>query len=201
MESGAEHSEKQTPVVTTRVRLVFVAAVALFAAQSHFIHRFGEPYPAIVMPGFAGSGGYRDGVVEIDRFEAVFVAEGEEYSFPPKVLLEEFPVSHHGAIASTSLTPRNDLPQPVPRASRSARLRDAIFPGYAARAASRNSPDSLASLQEWLSGRARVLVPGRQVARVEIRWFKETIGLDNGKQTTQRDPSGTLIVELDGERK
>ncbi len=189
----------QPPLVTPRVRLVFVAVVALLAAQSLFIHRFDEPYPAIVMPSFRGSGGYRDGRVEVTRYEVVFLAEGEEFSFHPKTLLEQFPDSHHGALAETSLRPRNEAPRPFSKRSWLHRFRDAIFPGYAASRTSRDSPANIASLQDWLRGRARDLVPGRHVSRVEIRWFRVVFSVDGGRLETDREPTGTLVVPLDGD--
>ncbi len=187
----------QKPHVTVCVRLVFIAAIALFAAQSVFIRRYGEPYPAIVMPGFGGSGGYQDGRVKINRYEAVFVADGEEFSFPPKVLLKEFPDSHHGAI-SESLDPRIEATRVAPK-GRMGRLRDAIFPGYAARSKSRDSPQSIASLKEWLRSRARELVPGRPVSRVEIRWFYEIVRVDGARFENKREPIDTLVITLEGE--
>jgi hypothetical protein len=183
--------------LTTRVRIVFVFAAALLIAQSLFIRRYGEPYPAIVMPGFQGSGGYQDGQVELSSYEAVFVTEGEEFSFPPKVLLEEFPDGHHGAIAFTCLWPRSEPPQGSERGSRFARLTDVIFPGYAARRTSRDSPEHIASLQDWLHSRARALLPDRQVSRVEIRWFRERVRVDGSEFHAEREPTGTLLVPLD----
>jgi hypothetical protein len=188
----------QPPPVSTRIRIVFLTVVALLVAQSLFIYRYGEPYPAIVMPGFSGSGGYRDGRVEIMQYEAVFITEGETFSFPPKVLLEEFPDSHHGTIAYIALTPRSESPQTAQRTSRIARLRDAIFPGYGARKTSRDSPENFASLQDWLRGRARALVPGRRVSRVEIRWFLEKVRIAGTKFHTEREPTGTLVIPLNG---
>lgn len=186
--------------VTSRVRLIFIAAIAVLAAQSVFINRYGEPYPAIMMPGFEGSGGYQEGQVKIVRFEAVFVADGEEFSFQPKVLLNEFPISHHGAISESSLKPRLPSPPAAPP-SRLGSLRDALFPGYAGRRMSRVSPETAASLRNWLQSRGRDLVPGRQVSRVEIRWFRETVQFATGQfagdwRETAREPIYTVVVTL-----
>jgi hypothetical protein len=125
------------------------------------------------------------------------VTEGEEFSFPPKVLLEEFPDGHHGAIAFTCLWPRSEPPQGSERGSRFARLTDVIFPGYAARRTSRDSPEHIASLQDWLHSRARALLPDRQVSRVEIRWFRERVRVDGSEFHAEREPTGTLLVPLD----
>jgi hypothetical protein len=187
------------PQVTVHVRLIFLAAIAFLAVQRLFIHRFGEPYPAIVMPGFNGDGGYQDGQVKIDRYMAVFVADGEEFSFPPKVLLEEFPDSHHGAI-SYVLMPRIESPQVV-ATGRLKRLGDAFFPGIAAWRTSRDSPENIGSLKDWLRSRGGGLVPGRSVSRVEFRWFRETVRVDGGWLESEREPIDTLVITLEGEPK
>lgn len=182
-----------------RVRVIFVTTAVFLAAQTLYIREYGEPYPALVMPGFGGSGGYRDRHVELSRYEAVFITEQEEFTFPPQVLLGEFPDSHHGHIAAASLTPHKER-RPVSAArSKFGRIRDAVFPGYAFARRSHGSPVYLASLGAWLRGRADVLLPGRKVTHVEIRWFRERVRIDGSEFRTERVPTDSLLVDLDGE--
>jgi hypothetical protein len=96
-------------------RIIFSAALALFAAQCWFIKTYGEPYPAIVMPTFVGAGGYSDGEVTFPGYEAVFLADGQEYTFAPTQLLGEFPVSFHRDIAFHALRPLQEAPAKAPR--------------------------------------------------------------------------------------
>jgi hypothetical protein len=176
----------------TRTRIILVVAIVLLVAQNLFMIRFGEPYPAIMLPGFAGSRGYKDGSVKVARYETVFVADGEEFPFSPKVLLSEFPDSHHGAIAK-SFTPPKQLrakPQVGP-------ILEAIFPGYTAWSEFQDSSANGASLKDWLRSRGRVLVPGRTVSRVEFRWFHEIVRVDGTNLVTQREPLDTLTVWLE----
>jgi hypothetical protein len=93
---------------TGPTRFLFLSVAALLCLQSAVVSRFGEPYPAVVMPGFGGSGGYRDGQVELTRYDAVFVTADAEVPVPPRVLLSEFPESQHGAFAATAFRPRPD---------------------------------------------------------------------------------------------
>jgi hypothetical protein len=192
----------QKPVVTSRVRAVFVAVIALLGAQCLFVRFLGEPYPAVAMPTFSGSGGYRDGAIELLRYDAVFVADdGKEFSFGPNVLLAEFPDGHRAAIAANALRPRDEsLPTSAP-GSRVRRIRDAIFPGFAAGNLKRNSPENQGSLEHWLGGRAQTLVPGRTIARAEIRWYRvaSTFGGDGTWTESKRTPDGALVVPLQGE--
>lgn len=186
------------PEVSGRIRALFAGAILLLAAQTFFIHRYGEPYPAIIMPGFEGSGGYRDGEVTLSRYEAVFVADGEEISFPPKVLLNQFPDSLHTTIGRTSIVPPEATIHHEPK-GRSIEILHAIFPGFASRSPSRDSAGFRDSRKAWLKERARALVPGRDVSRVEIRWFLEKIRIVNGQPQATREPQYTLRVDFDGE--
>jgi len=202
MADGSAFPATQKTVVTPRVRALFAAAAALFAGQCVFIHFFGEPYPALAMPTFSGSGGYRDGSVELVRYDAVFVADdGNEFSFAPNVLLADFPDGHRAPIAANALRPRNESLPTSPAGSRVRRIRDAIFPGFAAGNLKRNSPDYEASLQKWLRERAQALVPGQTISRAEIRWYRvaSTFGSDGTWTESKRTPDGTLVVALQGD--
>ncbi len=191
----------EKPCLTPRVRAVFVVVTGLLAAQCAFIHFFGEPYPALTMPTFSGSGGYREGAVEMMRYDAVFISAGAEFSFTPNQLLADFPDGHRAAIAANALRPTTDAPPSSSKASRIRRIQEKIFPGFAAGNLSRRSAENKASLQAWLRGRAESLVPGRPVSRAEIRWYRvaETFGSDGTRVESRRSPDGTLIVPLAGE--
>jgi hypothetical protein len=190
----------EKPCLTPRVRAVFAVIVGLLAVQCAVVHFFGEPYPALTMPTFSGSGGYRDSAVEMTRYNAVFISAGQEFSFTPNQLLAEFPDGHRAAIAANALRPTsNALPGPT-NASRIRRIQATIFPGFAAGNLSRNSAANKASLQTWLRGRAENLVPGRPVSRAEIRWYRvaKTLGANGTPVESRRTPEGTLIVPLAG---
>ena len=183
--------------VSRRTRIIFSAALALFAAQCWFIKTYGEPYPAIVMPTFVGAAGYSDGEVTFPGYEAVFLADGQEYTFAPTQLLGEFPVSFHRDIAFHALRPLQEAPAKAPRTSRLARLRDAIFPGYGATRGPPIDGEYAASLRGWLRGRARQLVPDHAVSAVEIRWYQERVRFAGRAVHGERTPAGSLLIRLD----
>jgi hypothetical protein len=149
-----------------------------------------QSYPDAKRLGFACGVRHRSG--------SEFVTDGEKFTFPSQVLLKEFPVSHHAAI-SDSLRPRIETSHVVPRGPLR-RFRDAIFPGVAARSSSRDSPENLASLKDWLRSRGKDLVPGRAGARVEIHWFQEVVRVDGDRLDIEREPIDTLVVTLDREQ-
>ncbi len=185
----------QQPQVSTRVRLVYCSVLMLLAGQSLFIRYFGEPYPALKMPTFSGSGGYEDGRFKFSRYDAVFLAEGKEYSFPQSVLLAEFPAGYQGTISQKSLRPPSSKTA-VSSTGMLKRIRDTVFPGNADRS---QSPENKASLQDWLRRRGQVLVPNKKVSRVEFRWFTETWSRNGNWVAGEREPTGTLVIALEGE--
>ena len=119
----------EKPCLTPRVRAVFVVVTGLLAAQCAFIHFFGEPYPALTMPTFSGSGGYREGAVEMMRYDAVFISAGAEFSFTPNQLLADFPDGHRAAIAANACG-RRPTHRPAPaRLLEFAAFKRKFFPG------------------------------------------------------------------------
>jgi hypothetical protein len=181
-----------------RSRVILASTVALLLAQCWFIPRFGEPYPAVTMPSFSGSGAYRDGVVSFRNYEAVFIAEGREFPVAPEVLLAEFPDSHHGTIARNVLRPGGEPAVRTGERSRMGRLRDAVFPGLEAWRSAGSTGEKNASLRSWLRRRALAVVPDHQVSRVELRWYRESVRLEGGAVRVERHPEDTLVVPLHG---
>jgi hypothetical protein len=183
--------------ISRRTRIIFALAIVLLTAQYWFIRTYGEPYPAILMPSFAGTGGYSDGRVTVAGYDAVFLADGQEFSFTPAELLAEFPDSYHWTIAYHALRPpRNGPARPQP-ISRLGRIRAAIFPGYQETRGPPIAGESAASLREWLGGRARRLLPGRAVTAVEIRWYRISGVFTSTEPSSPRTPAGTLRIPLD----
>jgi hypothetical protein len=185
------------------IRLVFIAVAIASAIQYGIVNRLGEPYPALMMPGFSGTGGYQDGQVQTRRLEAVFVtAEGEAIAFTQRDLLSDFPDDYHDTIARSFLSP---LPDGATSSSALSsrpgrrRLQYRIFPGMQAGRLNRTSADNIGSLRVWILRRAHTLVPGRNIDRVEFRWYRDTFQNNSGQWVIQRQPIGVFLVRLIGE--
>lgn len=176
----------------TGVRLVFAALALLFALQVVLIGSgVGEPYPALMMPGFVGSGGFTAGTVRVKRMEAVLVHAGGETVVSQRRLLAPYPDAHHSTIARSSLSPPQvDAPlsdywlrRILPRAG--------IRPG---RGAGPVDP----SLCAWARARAAELLPGVTVRRMEIRWNVDSFRAGS-RAPDAREPLGQFVIPLDGE--
>lgn len=174
------------------VRLAFAAVAALFILQIGLLGGgAGEPYPSILMPAFAGAGGYERGVVRIERMAPVFTGPAGEHPVSQRALLAEFPDSHHAVLA--------DLLHPAPRELRPLQrlLRRHLLPGLAAGRTDRRLDCPDPSLRAWARRRARTLLPGVAVQRLELRWYMDTFAR-GGLQPTSREPSGTWVIALEG---
>jgi hypothetical protein len=172
------------------VRLAFAAVAALWALQVVLLGGgAGEPYPSILMPAFAGSGGYEAGAVRIERMAPVFISPAGEHPVSQRVLLGEFPDSHH-TILSGLLHPVQQEPRPL-----QALLRRHLLPGLAAGRLDRPTC-AQPSLRAWARGRAAVLLPGVAVQRLELRWYRDTFAR-GGPAPASREPAGTWTIALE----
>jgi hypothetical protein len=187
----------QTPLARTIVRCLFAALLISCVFQYAVVQVLGEPYPAILMPGFPGSGGYQNGAVKTKRLEAVFIpAQGEPVTFSQRELLSEFPDSLHNTIAESFLTPLPEDQDFEETPSTRTGIRYRLFPGLEAGHVDRTSAANIASLTSWLQDRAHRLLPGQSVAKVEIRWFEDSYQTRNGELTSARMPAGSFVVHL-----
>jgi hypothetical protein len=151
------------------VRITFVAAIVLLIVQYDLYYRVGEPYPAIIMPGFAGGGGSDGLAVEHVRCEAVlYCTDGSQVPVSSNRLLEHILPSHRRFACTVfrSIDEENE--------TRSG-LKYRVFP-YLDQAQFERSPDSL---RAWLADRADEMAPGKQVDSVEFSWYRETLSDDS----------------------
>lgn len=173
------------------VRLAFASVAALFILQVVLLGGgAGEPYPSILMPAFAGSGGYERGVVRIERMAPVFTGPAGEHPVSQRILLAEFPDSHH-QVLSTLLHPAPREPRLLQRL-----LRRYLLPGLAAGRTDRRVDCPDPSLRAWARGRANALLPGVPVHRLELRWSMDTF-TRGGLEPVRREPSGTWVIALE----
>ncbi|HEX6037552.1 hypothetical protein [Longimicrobium sp.] len=170
------------------VRLAFAAVCALWVAQVLSLGGgAGEPYPSILMPSFAGSGGYADSVVRIERMQPVFVGPGVERPVTQRALLADVPDSHHGTLSGL-LHPTGRAPRPLQRW-----LRAHLLPGLAAGGLRNRAGCPDVSLRAWARRRADTLLPGVPVQRLELRWYMDTFS--GGAATpSARARTGTLVI-------
>ncbi len=188
--------EKQRRTV---VRLIFLAVLLTSMILLFTEKKVGEPYPALMMPRFWGTGGHHDDRVDTLRMEVVFVTtDGEEIPVSGHTLLADLPENQYTTITWQFLSKiRAETPAEARDRSR-AGFRYRIFSGLAAGSLDRATPENVASLRAWVAQRARTLLPGRTIDRVEFRWYLDTLRIDENTNEVFNDShlDGTLVVDL-----
>ena len=164
----ADDPLQQVSVSTRRrVRWVFGGFAGLLLVQYLLLGVAGEPYPALMFPGFGGVSRTSQGQ-QVRRVTVKFLREGRiVHTCSKGELFQKIPGSYHLAILGTVCFP-TEL-QDTARYTKTGMIRLVcqLFPGY--RLAHRNhlaGKDD--SLRRWLNGRARKLVPDTPVDEVVI---------------------------------
>jgi hypothetical protein len=181
------------------VRLLFVVTLFLLGIQYALVETVGKPFPSIMMPGFAGHGGYESGTVRVRVMEVVFFDRaGHAHPFSTRELLSDYPESF--------LPPMMEYFRPLPDASahddhesgggRLRRLRQRFLPDLYQGQRKRTTRENEASIREWLRQQTIRLVPGHEIERAEFDWFVDTVQTIDGARKIRREPAGQFVVHL-----
>lgn len=150
---------------------VFFAIPLAFVGQLAFMHKFGEPYPALMMPRFAEAGPAGDRPVSVTVATITFgYRDHQTRTIEPKELLAPIHVGHHGTIMTNIFS---ELPATPPRQRAPEGRRDPplwLFPGYKLGRSSRHTAEHQSSLKAWLRQRASALYQGAAPSRCTVRW-------------------------------
>jgi hypothetical protein len=182
------------------VRLLFVVTLFLLGIQYALVETVGEPYPGIMMPGFAGHGGYESAVVRVRVMEVVFFDRGgHAHPFSTRELLSDYSESFLGGMMNGYFRPLPDASAHDDHESGSGRLqrlRQRLVPYLYQGTRKRTMPVNEASIREWLRQQTIRLVPGHEIERAEFDWFVDTVQTVDGARKIKREPAGQFVVEL-----
>ncbi len=152
-----------TQKTRVRRRLCFFLLVCLLLAQSIFIVRVTEPYPAIWSPGFAGGNREKSYQKPVIRFK---FADGKESITSRPKLLEQFPKSHQGEMMSFF------KPIKATEQTRPSRIAT-VFPGYYKGHRHRLHHSKL--IWHWFQEQSKRLFGRADVVLVQVEWNKYRI--------------------------
>jgi hypothetical protein len=182
------------------VRLLFVVTLFLLGIQYALVETLGEPYPGIMMPSFAGHGGYESGTVRVPVMEVLFFDRaGHAYRFSPRELLSDYPDGFRAPMMNGYFRPLPDASAHDDHES-GGRLRrlwcQRFLPYLYQGKRKRTTPENEASIQEWLRQQTIRLVPGHEIQRAEFDWFVDTVQTIDGAPKVRREPAGQFVVHL-----
>lgn len=182
-----------------RARIGLASVVAILILQSVIVEKVGEPYPALLMPKFPGTGGAKVDSVTAIGMEIVFVdVAGQTEHLKLSELMAGIPVGHHAPIAwqffAARLKSSNEELIRSKRVGRKYRLSPGLHLGRDCRDCEAN----LSSLQVWLRRRASEEFGDRRFSNVEFRWYRDDFTLTRTGLSAHfdRKPAGTFQLAL-----
>ena len=180
------------------VKRLFAAILVLLGLHYVFIARYGEPYPAVTMPAFAGTNAEPDGSSRwVTVIARVRFADGSTAELLPRELLAEAPTSHRMSIMRRQFDVPPEPPAHPPAPSFGRELRRRLFPIERIRYERRFVQYTRPETQEWLRRRLGALYPHREPALVTFVWSEQSARLVDGSLQRARETIGEYTVPLD----
>ena len=195
------NSGSPSSVNKTAVKWLFAAVLAAQPLQYAIAYRYGEPYPALMMPRFTGTLTDAGGLIRIQNVEAQ--VEFQDHSVAqvsPADLVAAAPVSQRDSILYENFGPLPDGAALPRSAGLAGRVKDSLLPGLAIRKAKsgHHIPDS--RTREWLKQRLQAIYRSRVPAKITFVWFNEVHQADAPRSELSREPIGTYQVVLNESR-
>jgi hypothetical protein len=156
-----------------QVRMIFLGCLILLIVQETVIRTlFDEPYPALRMPPFAGTGMNESGYYQTSGFEIII---GFDDGTSEVVSQHEFfdaPDSHHWVLVR-NFTPKDTTRKQRTSESRLERLRP-IAPGLVmSRTRTRYEIQQHPDTREFLRNRIDIIYPDRVPSYLDVNWYTE----------------------------
>lgn len=158
------------------MRRLFVVVLVWLPVQYALVgllgSRYGEPWPAVVMPGFQRVWDTSEQIVLPTVVLEVHFADGARATVPHAALLHDLPRSHHRAFLEAAFRPET-------------------LSGRAGTERARH-PEAVG----WLRARLGTLYPGRRPVRLDARWVEMIYRPGDRAVAPLLDPVDTLVLDL-----
>ncbi len=178
------------------VKLVFIAVVVVFPLQYYFARTYGEPYPALMMPGFEGSHLNAAGQVVMEDADVVITFDnGQTQTISMRALFAEAPSSHFQVMAINAFKPKPRVPPddiwgktPLKQF-----IYSKLMPGIVlGRIRHKYWTGVESDVALWLRDRVQRLYPNDKPVKVQIVWYKDLCSWHDGESSRQRT-LGTVV--------
>ena len=181
-----------TGVHGVRIKLLFLAFILWMPVQHLITARYGEPYPALVMPSFAGTRSDGNGNIRITNVKCKVVFRDGRVSWTSEYdLLSQAPSAYHDAIMRHMFSPVLADP-PTPPVG----LRALLFPGRFLSRYRQTRKELGPQTKHWLSRRMKALYPSQTVTAVIFLWYTDIFNLKQVPAITVRKPIGIREVRF-----
>ncbi|MEM8535663.1 MAG: hypothetical protein AAGF95_32840 [Chloroflexota bacterium] len=188
---------------TIKIRILFLSILLIFPFQLLFVYFFGEPYPALMMPAFAGTEGAKaDGSFESTHTDIlIHFTDGQIEQVAQQTLLANIPDSHHGAIMRMMFRPteeRQALPDNVQESTPLEHFIKAhIVPGYAiTQQRDTFQPETHTETKQWLEQRIHDLYPHQTPHIVEFIYYTDTLHYSHNYLRPKDQNASLLRIEF-----
>jgi hypothetical protein len=181
------------------VRSLFALVIGLYLMQLAFVSRLTQPYPALMMPSFRGTGldeegGFRNRTASI----VVTFNNGETETLTPGELFAGASSAYHGALMKWFAVPEAEERR-ADRETGMRKLLRQVLPGMAVRGRSQALGGSSPAMAAWLRQRLEAMYPGREPQQVRFVWYNERITFSGGRSDRVKIEDGVVTVELSHE--
>lgn len=183
----------QAPKREGRIKLLFAVVILWQFLQLGVTRRFGEPYPALTMPSFAGTMVDRDGNIRLTNVKCkVSFKDGRVEWLTAHELLSEAPGSNRMPIMGHMFSRPPAVAEPWPPRT----LKGRLFPGRALARARQTQQELDPETKGWLKDRTKAIYPSQEPTVVTFIWYESVFNTNQASLTATHEVTGIREVRL-----
>src|SRR6202171_4287508 len=173
----------------SRIKLLFAAVILWQGLQSLINAKFGEPYPALIMPNFSGTKVDHNGTIRFSDVKCkVLFQDGRVGWASAHDLLSPAPSSQHTAIMEHMFSPPPATTVQLPHT-----LKSRLFPGRTLSYVRGTQKELDPQTKEWLKRRIQVLYPAGEPKVITFIWYEDVFNVNRATPTIT-EPTGVREV-------
>jgi hypothetical protein len=176
------------------IKSLFLAVILWQLPQIAITARFGEPYPALTMPSFAGTLADQNGNIRLRDVKCqIWFRDGSVRWTSPHGLLSQVPDSTRAPIMAHMFSPVPAGVEPPPPNTLKARL----FPGKALSKLRGKQKELDFETKKWLLERIAVLYPAAKPVAISFVWYDDVFNVNRTAAAPTREPVGIREVRFE----
>jgi hypothetical protein len=174
------------------VKVLFGALIIWEILQYAIAAKFGEPYPALIMPGFSGTLVDREGNIRTTNVKCeVRFQDGSRALLSPQVLLAAAPTSNRLPIMAQMFSEPAGAAEPWPPTTFKARLSRGRTLSRVRHTQKQLDGQTL----QWLKQRFHDIFPARDVVAATFLWYEDVFNV-TGASPIASMPTGLREVQF-----